>query len=392
MSNLPFIPYARQSIDANDLAGVNEALLSPMITRGSQVEAFEKEIAVFCGAQYAVAFNSATSALIAASFAAKADSSDRVITTSNSFIASVSAPMRFGAAPVFVDIDPQTGNASLEQLAITANISSSRGKPIIVPVHFAGVAMDIEQLDRSLTNPDAIIIEDAAHALGSFYPNHGPRVGSCAWSAMTVFSFHPAKTMTTGEGGMVTTNDEELYRRLKLYRNNGIERDPKHLQQESQPWYYEIQEISDNHNFTEFQAALGRSQLKRIDAFISKRLELMRAYKQKLADNEHIRLLTPEIDLRTCYHLCVVQIDFEALNISRAELMKKLLESQIGTQVHYIPLYRHPYFVRKYGDVSEYFPHTEKYYSQALTLPLYYDLTVEDVERVIHSLKTSLKK
>ena len=222
-------------------------------------------------------------------------------------------------------------------MAYNANLPSSRGKPILIPVHFAGVPVNIEQLDRSLSNPEAIIIEDAAHALGSHYSDQGPKVGSCAWSAMTVFSFHPAKTITTGEGGMVTTNDEGLFHQLKLFRNNGIERDPKYLQGEPLPWYYEVHDITDNHNITEFQAALGRSQLKRLSQFAAKRLDLMKVYKEKLRDWPHIKLLTPAFDESTVFHLCVALIDFAALKTTRAEVMKKLLDKNIGTQVHYIP-------------------------------------------------------
>ncbi len=386
MTNLSFIPYARQSIDTNDAASVQNALMSHWITRGEQVETFEHEIASYCGAKYAVAFNSGTSALMASCYAAKVDPSDRLITTSNSFIASVGAGIRFGAKPIFVDIDLANGNFDIEQVIINANQPSSRGRAVIVAVHFAGVPVDMYRLDQKITDPNTVIIEDAAQALGSSYYSQGPKVGSCLWSAMTVFSFHPAKIITTGEGGMVTTNDEELWHRLKLFRNNGIERDPKYLEGLPPLWYYEVRDITDNHNFTEFQAALGRSQFKRLEQFSKRRLELMKLYSDKLRPHPYIKLLTPEFKDSIAFHLCVALIDFSSFGITRNEFMRALLAKNIGTQVHYIPLYRHPYFVKKYGETKDCFPAMEEYYSKAISLPLYFGLNNEDIERVVSTL------
>ena len=267
MKTLPFLPYAKQSIDEQDIQAVGKALSAEWITRGPLVEAFEKEFASYCNAAYAVAFSSGSAALAAAYFAAQVGPSDRLISTPNTFIATVGAAMQYGAQPLFIDIDRKTGGIDLEQLIFNANQPLSRGRPILAPVHFAGIPVDMEELDRHLTNPDVVVIEDAAHAIGSNYPRQGPKVGSCAWSQMTMFSFHPAKTITTGEGGLVTTNDSELCRRLKLFRNNGIERDPQYLEGEPAPWYYEVHALTNNFNFTEGQAALGSSQLRRIDIF-----------------------------------------------------------------------------------------------------------------------------
>lgn len=384
MNRDPLIPYAHQSIEPADIAAVSNALSALWITRGPQVEAFEKAVADYCGAKYAVAFNSATSALNASCFAAQVGPSDRVITTPNSFIASVGCAVKRGATPVFVDIDSQ-GNIDLDQLAYNVNIPSSRGKPVIIPVHFAGPAVDMNRLDKEIANPEAIVIEDASHAIGSSYYPNGPKVGSCEWSAMTVFSFHPAKTITTGEGGMVTTNDEELCHRLKIYRNNGIEKRP-----DIAPWFYEVQELTDNHHLTEFQAALGLSQFSRLELFVSKRFELMEVYRKRLEGWEGVTMLNPVPEKTNAYHLCVVQIDFPKFKTTRTEVMQKLLEKNIGTQVHYIPLYRHPVFVKKFGDISEYFPKMEAYYSQALSLPLYYSLTIEQVHDIVDALKKIL--
>lgn len=387
--NDTFIPYAKQSIDENDVIEVSKALRSEAITRGPLVEAFEQAVARYCNAKYAVAFNSGTTALIAACHAAGVGPNDRLLTTPNTFIASAGAGIHTKATPVFIDIDRSTGNFDLEELKPNLNLPSSRGRTVVVPVHFSGLPVDMQRLDLMIKNPDTVVIEDAAHALGSSYKD-GQKVGCCAWSLMTMFSFHPAKTITTGEGGLITTNDPEVYHRLKRFRNNGIERDPEHLEGEAAPWYYEVQEITNNTNFTEMQAALGLSQLSRIDAFIEKRRELVRAYREQLKNVPHIRLFNDELDAHTAFHLFVVQIDFDALNTTRKDVMKALNAEKIGTQVHYIPLYRHPVIKNKAGDLSEYFPQMETYYTQALSLPLFYDLSIENVVQISSILKNFL--
>lgn len=391
MDPLPFLPYAKQSIDASDIDAVASSLREAIITRGPHVEAFEKEIANYCGARFGVAFNSGTTALTAAYYAAQTGPYDRVITTPNTFVGTVTGGIQFQATPVLVDIDLETGCLNLDQAIQNANAPQSRGRPILVPVHLAGLPVDIQRLDSELTNPEAIIIEDAAHAIGTSYSPDGPKVGSCAWSQMTVFSFHPAKTMTTGEGGLVTTQDEELCHRLRLFRNNGIVRDPRFLKAPPQPWTYEVCDLTTNTNFVDMQAALGISQLKRLELFIEKRRQLMRTYRELLAPVKEIQLLTSQHDQHTAFHLCVALIDFDARKKSRAEVMTRLKERGIGTQVHYIPLYRHPYFVERWGEIQEFFPHTETYYSRALSLPLFYDMTLGDVERVVKELKACLR-
>ncbi len=391
MTVIPFLPYAKQSLDAADLEAVTQALSQPWITRGPQVEAFEQEMALYCGANYAVAFSSASAALAAAYFAAEMGPHDRLITTPNTFISTVGTGIQQGAMPVFIDIDRKSGNSDIQQLAWTANLSHSRGKPFLVPVHFSGIPVDMERLNHLLTNPQAIIIEDAAHALGSHYYKGGPKIGSCYWSQMTIFSFHPAKTITTGEGGLATTNDKKLMQRLRLYRNNGIERDPLFLEQPPAPWYYEVVNLSNNYNFTEFQAALGRSQLKRLPSFVAKRQKLMQTYYQKLKDVPHVRFFEAVNEEHIGFHLCTVQIDFQAYGTTRTKVIEQLNAKGIGTQMHYIPLYHHPYLKKAYGDLTAFFPETEAYYAQALSLPLYYDLSIKDVERVVKELKSCLK-
>ncbi len=392
MSAEKFLPYAHQSIEQADIDEVAQSLSSDLITRGPKVEAFEKKVANYCGAKHGIAFCNASAALMAAYQAAKISPSDRILTTPNTFIASVGPGIQRQATPVFLDIERTTGNLNLEQLKYNLELPSSRGRTFIVPVHFAGIPVNMRAIDKMIHDPNTIVIEDAAHALGSEYPNGGSKVGSCEWSHMTIFSFHPAKTITTGEGGMVTTNDDELCHRLRLCRNNGIERDPQFLLGEATPWYYEVMELTSNFNFTEMQGALGLSQMKRLDQFAGKRKRLMSAYREKLSSLEHIKMFDPAYDAHSTYHLCVVQIDFKAYRTTRTEVMNALKEKGIGTQVHYIPIYRFPFLSLKQPGLEAFFPEMETYYEQALSLPFYYDLTLEDVERVVNSLKQILKK
>ncbi len=386
MSFKKFIPYGRQSIDKIDIENVCSALSEDIITRGKTVEKFETETANYCGAKYAVAFNSGTTALHAAYYAAKTSYNDQIISTGNTFVATVNAGMHYSKRPpLFVDIDKDTGNIDLKKLDNVLHNSPSRGKNIIVPTHFSGIPVDMARLESLILKPDTVIIEDAAHALGSSYYKGGPKVGSCKYSHMTILSFHPVKTITTGEGGMVLTNDEATLQRLGLFRNNGIE-----YKRETFPWYYEVQDTTGNFNFTDFQAALGLSQLKKLDKFTKSRRKLVGRYRRELANIPHIRLFSSSFDSHTCYHIFVVRIDFSAYNTTREHIMKHLKEKNIGTQVHYIPLYHHPIFTNISGDISEQFPNTEDYYSQTLTLPLYYGLEEKDVIKICDTLKKLL--
>lgn len=385
-----FIPYTKQSIHPVDIENVAFALNQEIITRGKTVEEFEKSVAEYCGASYAVSFNSGTTALYAAAFAGRVGSHDECLTTPNSFVASTGCMASNQATPVFLDIDRKTGNLDLNQLQFNLEKKKSRGRTVILPVHFAGIPVDMEKIDYMIQDPDALVIEDAAHALGSCYKD-GTKVGSCRWSQMTIFSFHPAKQITTGEGGMVTTNDEEYLNRLKLYRNNGIIREGKDLIQQEAPWYYEAHDLTGNFHLTDFQSALGLSQFKRLDQIVEKRKKLIKAYRKLLKNMPHVTMLTPEYDDQVSFHLAVVQIDYKAFKTTRTEVMHKLKEKGIGTQYHYVPIYRHPYFSKTMGDISEYFPEMENYYSQALSLPLYTDLKLEEVDYVVKSLKQILR-
>lgn len=389
MTEADFIPYACQSISEDDIQAVSNALRSPFITRGPAVEAFEADVAAYCGVSHAVLYSNGSAALAGACFAAGAQPGDEIVTSANTFIASLACGTRFGATPRMVDIDTATGNLNLDALEQLAEQPLSRGKRIIVPVHFAGVPVDMQRISSMRLGINDVVIEDAAHALGSRYRDGNP-VGSCCYSDMTVFSFHPAKTITSGEGGMVMTNSDDLAHRLRLFRNNGIERDPAFMQQPATAWGYEVQMLGCNYNVTEMQAALGHSQFQRLDAFSARRRQLLSLYQQLLADLPGVWLQAREPDERVAYHLCVATIDFDGLGVSRQELMEQLRAAGVGTQVHYIPLYRHPAVQALVGDVAEQFPEMEKYYSRALTLPLYPDMRDQDVHRVCAQLKNCL--
>lgn len=366
-----FIPYAKQSINRKDCEAVLEALQADVITRGEYVIRFENSIAKYCGAKYAVCFSSGTTALHAAYFAAGIRPSYQVTTSPNTFIGTFVGAMALGGEINFVDIRLENGNLDTAQI-------EEKEHHIIAPVHFSGIPVDIRDLREKF--PKAILIEDAAHALGS-YSKEGIPIGSCSYSDMTVLSFHPAKTITTGEGGMVTTNKEDYCERLKLFRNNGITRDD-----ETFPGCYRVEMASGNYNFTDFQAALGLSQLGRITEFVSKRKKLVETYRHFLQGIEAIRLFSPQFDSLSAHHLFVVQIDFSTLRITRKELMHRLRSKNIGTQVHYIPAYHHP-LVRKIDPC----PQMERYFSEALTLPLYFDLEPATVEMICDELITAIK-
>lgn len=375
-----FLPYGCQEVDSEDVQAIVAALQGDWITRGPKVAEFEQAVADRVGARFAVAFNSGTSALQGCYFACETRPFDRILSTPNTFIATAGMGRHYGAEPIFLDIDRSTGNLDLSQIAENINQSRSRGRTIFAPVHFAGIAMDMQRVDHTISDPETIVIEDACHAIGSLYPDGSP-VGNCQWSHMTVFSFHPVKHMTTGEGGLVTTNSEELLDRLRRFRNNGIVRSP-----EADPWYYEVQDLTGNFHMTDFQAALGLSQLTKLDRFVERRRSLMKAYRSRLSSTQGIRLFDESADDRTAYHLCVAQIDFDAFKKSRKEVMLELKERGVGTQVHYIPTYRHPVFAKENPGLQEFFPEMEAYYSQALSLPLFPRMEEKDVERVCTQL------
>ncbi len=381
-----FLPYGRQSIDESDVNAVQEALLSGVLTRGKKVEEFEEAIASFTTAKYAVAFSNGSTALSVAYQALQGTSSDTLFTSPNTFIATAAGAKKLGMSVQYADID-SFGNANFEAIADKINQPRSRGRTFIAPVHFAGVAIDMKNISDLIKAPHTVIIEDAAHALGSLYPD-GSCVGSCLYSDMTVFSFHPVKNITSGEGGIITTNSEELYKRLKMLRNSGIDRETLLYKAKPAAFYYEVHELSSNYHMTELQAALGLSQLRRISTFREKKKKIVQWYRKKLATLPGIELPPQEADLRSLYHLFVIRIRFQELGIEREEFMDKLSSMGIGSQLHYVPMYNHSALGPRSRHYQTEFPKMEEYFQTALSIPFFVDMEEEDVDRVVVALRS----
>jgi UDP-4-amino-4,6-dideoxy-N-acetyl-beta-L-altrosamine transaminase len=375
------IPYGRQSIDAEDEAAVLAVLRSPLLTQGPATAAFEHDLAAHVGAKYCVAVANGTAALHIA-MAGLEMAPGEGVTTPNTFVATSNAMAYVGLTPVFADIDPATLN--LSPTATRAALTPQTR--LIAPVHFAGLPADMPAFAAMAADRDIRIIEDASHAIGSEYVGGG-RVGDCRHSDATVFSFHPVKTITAGEGGAITTNDEALYQRLLMLRSHGITRDPALLSEAPGPWWYEQQALGFNYRMTEMQAALGASQLRKLDRFMARRQAIVARYHQAFAGlNWLVRPLeTPGQSV--CQHLYVVQIDFDAIGRTRPEVMAALLDQGVGTQVHYIPVHLQPWYRQTFGTATGQYPAAEAYYDRALSLPLFPAMTDDDVDQVIAAVR-----
>lgn len=373
-------------IDESDIEAVLDVLRSPYLTQGPRVEKFERAIADCVGAKYCVAFCNATSGLHCAVKALEIEEGREGITSPNTFVASANCMVYNGLVPVFADIDPRTYNVT----AATIESRLTDRTRLMIPVHFAGQACDMRSIAAIAEKRGLRVIEDAAHAIGSLYADGSP-VGNCRYSDMTVFSFHPVKTVTSAEGGAVTTNDPELYRRLVLLRSHGITKDPSQLRRPSPgPWYYEMQELGYNYRMTELQAALGLSQLKRLDMFKARRREIVAKYNEAFASLENVEIPFEAPGLSSCFHLYVSRFDFKAMGTTRAEFGKRLHAHKVGWQVLYIPVYSQPWYEKTYGVRRGLCPNAEAYYEEALALPLYPKMTDDDVERVIGAVKTAI--
>lgn len=380
------IRYGCQSISEEDIAAVDAVMRSDFLTQGPAVPAFEAAIAQFCGAEHAVAVNSASSGLNLACMALELGPGDRLWTSPVSFVASANCARHCGAQVDFVDIDPATLNLCPRQLAEKLERAERDGTlpRIVLPVHFAGAPCDMEAIAALSERYGFSVIEDAAHALGA--EHQGIRVGSCAKSRMTVFSFHPVKLITTGEGGMITTSDAELERRLQMLRSHGITREPSQLEQQDEGgWYYEQQMLGYNCRMTDIQAALGCSQLPRIGEFLRRRRELAERYERLLED---MPLRRPRFSAADgcAWHLYVVQLPPQ----HRRAVYDALRAADIGVNVHYIPVHLQPYY-RRLGFRRGDFPASEAYYDGALTLPLHPHLTDEQQDRVVATLRRALE-
>lgn len=372
------IPYGRQSIDEEDIQAVVDVLKGDFLTTGPTVAEFEQAICEYTGAKYAVAIANGTAALHAACFAAGIGAGDEVITTPITFAASANCVLYCGGKPVFADICPDTYNIDPEDIRRKITDKTKA----IIAVHYTGQPCEMDEIHAIAEEYHLTVIEDAAHALGADYK--GRKIGSV--SDMTTFSFHPVKHITTGEGGMITTNEERLYERLKLFRSHGITRDEKWLFQNQGGWYYEQLELGYNYRITDIQCALGVSQLKKLDRFLARRRELVGRYEEAFQDVKEITCPIQRHGCHNSWHLYVIQVP----EGRRKEIYDKLQTAGIRVNVHYIPVYQHPYY-QKHGYAKVHCTHAEKLYENMLSLPLYYGLSDAEQDYVIEAVLASLR-
>ena len=384
------IPYGRQDINQADIDAVVDVLRSDFLTQGPFVPAFEKAVAIYCRAQQAVAVNSATSALHIACLSLGVGKGDIVWTTPITFVASANCALYCGAKVDFVDIDPKTYNLSVERLRDKLIHAERIGNlpKVVIPVHLCGQSCDMAGIHALSQQYGFKIIEDASHAIGGRYK--GESIGNCRYSDITIFSFHPVKIITTGEGGMALTNDEQLAKRMRLLRSHGITRDDADMTNKSDgPWYYQQIDLGFNYRITDLQAALGLSQMQRLDDFVAKRHLIAKRYHQMLSG---FPVVTPwqHQDNYSGMHLYVLRLKLNELDKSHLDVFKSLRANGIGVNLHYIPVYHHPYY-EKLGFRKGYCKEAEQYYGEAISLPMYPGLTEKQQELVVESLYKAIQ-
>tara|TARA_A100001011_G_scaffold398431_1_gene502848 strand:+ start:1769 stop:2962 length:1194 start_codon:yes stop_codon:yes gene_type:complete len=392
MTKPSLLNYGRHLIDEEDIKAVSAVLRGDLITQGPVVEHFEKAIANKVGAKHAVAVTSGTAALHLACLATNTNAKFFGLTSALTFVASINSMLYSGINTDLCDID--SDSLCMSPIALKTALEKHPDTKIIIPVHFAGLAGHSKEI-RNLAK-DKIIIEDASHSLGSNY-SCGRPVGCGAYADMTVFSFHPVKPITTGEGGVIVTNNSQFAKRLKILRTHGIEKDPDLFENivegfenlEPRTWYYEQQHLGFNYRMTDIQAALGLSQLSKIDQFINRRRAIASQYDTIFSNLDNIirPQSSPKSLARSGHHLYILEFDFKKLNLSRMDIMKKLKAHNIGSQVHYIPIYKHPYHARKLNVTVDDFQATEEYYQKCLSIPLYPSMSDQDVDRVSNAIK-----
>ncbi len=380
------IPYGRQDISDADIAAVVDVLRSDFITQGPAVPAFEHTVATYCGAAHAIAVNSATSALHIACLALGVGHGDIVWTSPITFVASANCALYCGATVDFVDVDSTTANISVDALRekLEAAKANNTLPKVVIPVHLCGTSCDMRAI-RALGDQYGFrIIEDASHAIGGRYLDEP--IGSCRYSDITVFSFHPVKIITTGEGGMAVTNDDELAQAMNLLRSHGVTRDPALMTGESDGgWYYQQVALGFNYRITDIQAALGTSQMARIDEFVQRRHEIADWYDEHLVDLPITALARPD-DSYSALHLYVIQLELDDTSRSHREVFDSLRAQGIGVNLHYIPVYSHPYY-KQLGFKAGMCPMAEAYYARAISIPMFPTLTRNDQEAVSSALK-----
>ena len=371
------LPYGHQQVDEDDISAVVEVLRSDWLTTGPKVSEFEGKFAEEVGASCAVSFSSGTAALHGAVFAAELTSDDEAITTPMTFCATANCILYQDARPVFADVSKDTLN--IDPGEISRRITP-RTKAIL-PVDYAGHPADLEPILELADRHGLIVIEDACHAPGAEY--RGRRVGSIC--QMTVFSFHPVKHITTGEGGMVTTNDAKLAHRLRLFRNHGIDNDAR-INQTAGHWYYEMVVLGRNYRLTDIGSALGLSQLKKLTKNLARRRQIAQRYQEVFSELPGILLPVERADTVSAWHLYPIRLDFERIRATRIEIFRALRAENIGVNVHYIPVHYHPYYRERFGDQSGEYPVAEAAYESLISLPMFHGMTTKDIEDVVKSV------
>jgi UDP-4-amino-4,6-dideoxy-N-acetyl-beta-L-altrosamine transaminase len=391
-----FIPYGRQCIEDDDVQAVTAALKSDFLTTGPMIEAFETALAQRVNARHAVVCSSGTAALHIAMLALDLKPGEAAIVPSMTFAATANAVRYVGGEVIFADADPESGLMRPDDFKVALGRGAGKTVRAVLPVHLAGQVCDMPGIAGIARERGIAVIEDASHAIGSRYDGHA--VGACAHGDMTIFSFHPVKTVAMAEGGAVTMKDGIMHHRVARLRAHGIEREPALFAargmgfegNEPNPWYYELQELGFNYRATDLQCALGISQLAKLDRFVSRRAELVERYDRLLAPLAPVlQPLARRPDQSVGWHLYVALINFAAAGISRAALMRELRKQGIGTQVHYVPLHQQPYYKSRYGAQS--LPGAEAFYARALSLPLYPQLEDAEQDRVVDALRGLLR-
>jgi UDP-4-amino-4,6-dideoxy-N-acetyl-beta-L-altrosamine transaminase len=383
------IPYGRQDITQADIDAVEEVLRSDFLTQGPAVPKFESRVADFCGAAHGVSANSATSALHIACAALGVGTGDSVWTSAITFAASANCARYCGAAVDFVDIDPRTYNLSPEVLSRKLAAAKARGKlpKVVIPVHLTGQSCEMEAIHALSKEYGFRIIEDASHAIGGRY--RGELIGNCRYSAVTVFSFHPVKIITTGEGGMAMTNDADIAARMMRLRSHGITRDPAHMERiPDGPWYYEQIELGFNYRMTDIHATLGLSQMNRLAEYVAMRHAISARYERLLASLPVDRPWQHP-DSYSALHLYVIRLHLGEIGATHRQVFDRMRADGIGVNLHYMPVYRHPYYAHL-GFTPEQYPEAERYYAEAVTLPMYPGLTETKQDRVVESLRSAI--
>tara|TARA_Y100001968_G_C19438328_1_gene761073 strand:+ start:1173 stop:2345 length:1173 start_codon:yes stop_codon:yes gene_type:complete len=383
--NSSYLPYGKQTVTQQDIDSVIEVLKSPFITQGPKIEAFEKAVSQSVGSLHAIATNSATSALHLACLAVGLGKGDWLWTTPTTFVASANCALYCGANVDFVDIDPLTGLISISELEKKLELAKKRGNlpKVLVPVHLCGTPCDMKYISKLANIYGFIVIEDASHAIGASYEDH--KIGNCAFSKITIFSFHPVKIITTGEGGMAMTNDNDLASEMTKLRSHGIVKNQNYfIEEPAGVWSYEQQLLGYNYRITDIQAALGISQLKRLDQIVTERRRILSTYRENL-NKSLISLLKVPPNVKTSAHLAVVRL-IGLTQENHKRVFEQMREQKIGVQLHYQPVHLQPFYKRmgfKIGD----FPESEMYATSAISLPIYPGLTDSSQDRVISTIE-----